>query len=108
MDVLKNAGQLRLEEFDESDHLDKSSKLSAHDANIIRHRNIDDNLNQALYRGAEITVGQSMLIILSLFFHFNLSISFLETVITALQMHCLSEQLVKNNVHNFKIIFVST
>ena len=65
----------------------------------------DENENRPLYDGAQITVGQSMLLILALLLHFNLSMSCVESYITVLQFHCLQENLVKNSLYKFKKYF---
>ena len=65
----------------------------------------NDNRNRPLYRNAEITVGFSMLLILALLLHHNLTMECISDIILVLQMHCLSQDSVKNNLYKFKKFF---
>ena len=64
-----------------------------------------ENRNQPLYRGAEISVEGSMLLILVLLLHHNLAMECIADIICVLQLHCLSENLVTNSLYKFRKFF---
>jgi len=65
----------------------------------------DLNCNQPLYRGAAITVNESMLAILTLLIHHNLDMSCIEDIISVMQLHCLQTELKKISLYKFSKYF---
>lgn len=61
--------------------------------------------DRPLYSGAQITVRQSMLLILAILLHNSLNMSCVENIIFILELHCLSENLVKNSLYKLKQYF---
>lgn len=90
---------------EESDEEDEDYLDNEEDRNQnIPNNNEDFNRNQPLYRGAQITVGHSMLLILALLLYHNLNLTCIEDIIIILEMHCLQEGLKKTVFLNSKNI----
>ncbi|XP_034935156.1 uncharacterized protein [Chelonus insularis] len=68
-------------------------------------RNFNLNENMPLYLGADITVKESMLSILSLFLKHNLPMTTIEDIIAIIGMHCLKSGLIRNSVYKFQKFF---
>ena len=64
-----------------------------------------ENRNQPLYHGARISVEGSMLLILALLLHHNLTMECIKEIIIVLELHCLTENLVKNSLYKFRKFF---
>ncbi|XP_033217304.1 uncharacterized protein LOC117173044 isoform X2 [Belonocnema kinseyi] len=67
------------------------------------HQQFGDN--RPLYRGATITVGESMLLILAIFIFYNVDYSCLADIITVINFHCLQENLIHNSLYKFQKYF---
>lgn len=91
------------EELEESDSENEESRANAEEDNP----NINDDVgqNQPLYRGSRISVGESMLLILALLLHHNLTLTCIEDIIIVLELHCLRQSLHKNSLYKFKKYF---
>ncbi|XP_043477534.1 uncharacterized protein LOC122508322 [Leptopilina heterotoma] len=66
---------------------------------------LNRNIHEPLYRGAPVTLAQSMLLILALFLHHNLSLSCIADIITVINFHCLNQNLKKNSLYKFLKFF---
>ncbi|KAH0561011.1 protein PFC0760c-like isoform X2 [Cotesia glomerata] len=96
---------------DHNDVEDDEYENENEDPEYVHNRNQENNnnninQNQPLFDGAPLTVGDSMLVILSLILlcH-NLSMACVEDVIKAIELHCIPHGLKKNSLHKFKKYF---
>jgi len=89
--------------IDDREKEDEEEHEERHDNEDRNNDNIDQN--QPLYNGAEISVGASMLIILTLLLNHNLTMSCIEDIIIALELHCLHEGLKRNSLYKFRKYF---
>lgn len=71
--------------------------------NIEAEREIRNN--RPVYYGATITVFESMMVILMILIHHNVTYLCLADIITAINLHCLQENLVKNSLFIFQKFF---
>lgn len=70
----------------------------------IFHDN-DFRSRQPIYRGALITVGESMILILCILLYHNVTYSCLSDIISIINLHCLNDQLKKNSLFKFQKYF---
>lgn len=77
------------------------------DEDEIQHDNVRDNDidNTPLYFGAEITVRESMLAILSVCLKHNLPSTCLDDIISLVNLHCIRRGLQKNSLYKLKKYF---
>ena len=64
--------------------------------------NEDDFNDQPLYRGSPLKVMESMLLILTILFHYNMTIACLSDIIAVINFHCLSQGLKRNSLYKFQ------
>ncbi|XP_044585559.1 exocyst complex component 3-like [Cotesia glomerata] len=88
----------------ENDRDDEDEPAGGND-NQNRRNNYDINQNQPLFDGDRITVGDSMLTILSLLLSHNLSMACIEDIIKAIELHCLPNGLKKIVYSSLRNIF---
>ena len=88
-----------LEALNNSDSSDEDQQ----NENIIPEPDLRGRL--PLYRGAPLTVTDSMLILLTILLHHNVTYSCLTDMITVINLHCLSDQLKKNSLFKFQKYF---
>lgn len=86
---------------DEYDH-DNEEPENVNKRNQENNNNI--NHNQPLFDGAPLTVGDSMLVILSLLLRHNLTMACIEDIIKAIELHCIPQGLKKIAYINLKNI----
>ena len=67
--------------------------------------NDDDFIDQPLFRGSPATVMESMLLILAILLHHNVTMTCLSDIITVINFHCLSQDLKKNSLYKFRKFF---
>lgn len=93
----------------ENDNNNNGNENDLNFENNVGNRQHNDNINQQqpLYNGSHITVGDSMLIILSLLLRHNLTMVCIEDIIKAIELHCLQDGLKKIVYTNLKNTFNS-
>ncbi|XP_033209258.1 uncharacterized protein LOC117168034 [Belonocnema kinseyi] len=67
------------------------------------HQQFGDN--RPLYRGATITVGEIMSLILAILIFHNVDYSCLADMITVINFHCFQENLIQNSLYKFQKYF---
>ena len=74
-------------------------------AGIFSDNEDDVNDDQPLYRGSPLTVMESMLLILTILIHHNVTMTCLSDVIAVINFHCLSQGLKRNSLYKFRKYF---
>ena len=78
------------------DFSSESSEFSTTDNSSSESGNEEDIVDdQPLYRGSPLTVMESMLLILTILIHHNVTMTCLSDIITVINFHCLSQNLKK-------------
>ena len=67
--------------------------------------NEDDFNDQPLYRGSPLTVMESMLLILTILLHHNVTMTCLSDIIAVINFHCLNQGLKRNSLYKFRKYF---
>lgn len=88
-------------ELDEGDH--NEDEEDPYNAQIPG--DIDGQEYRSLYRGAPVTVGQSMLLILTLMLRHNLNMLCIADIIAVINLHCLQDGLKRNCLPSFQKFF---
>lgn len=91
------------EENDEQDVHDQEQEDRDLGNNRAGYNNIHHD--RPLYHGAGITVGASMLVILTLLLNHNLTMTCISDIIIALEAHCLHQGLKRNSLFKFRKYF---
>ncbi|XP_066584839.1 uncharacterized protein [Prorops nasuta] len=100
------------EYFEESENRDEedicnewNEENTINDANTYEENDHNIDANEYLYDGATLTVGQSMLLILSLLIKHNVTLSCIGEITEIINLHCPQKGLKKNSLFKFKKFF---
>ena len=91
-------------EFSENSNADYSSSDNEQYLDIFLD-NEDDLIDQPLFRGSSITVMKSMLLLLAILLHHNVTMTCLSDNITFSNFDCLCQDLKKNSLYKFRKFF---
>ncbi|KAK0158081.1 hypothetical protein PV327_011149, partial [Microctonus hyperodae] len=97
--------QLSVEEEIGLSSSDDDNNNTSENEEELEELNIDANDNIPLYHGAPVTIGQSMLLILMILIHHNITATCLADIISIINLHCLHQGLKKNSLYKFNKYF---